>query len=112
MHRFPGPMECPRCKKLTYPGVVRTNIWQGEEQGVERLIVVEDIPAQLCEQCGEQYYDDLTSETLRALMEDLGSATPTRVMEVPVYSLKGRIPELPEGPPVEPGPGQSVEGEY
>jgi len=110
MPRSAGPMECPRCKKLTYPGVVRTNIWQGEEQGVERLIVVEDIPAQLCEQCGEQYYDDLTSETLRALMEDLGSATPTRVMEVPVYSLKGRIPELPE--PLPGAPEWEVEGEY
>ena len=110
MPRSAGPMECPRCMKLTYAGVVRTNIWKGEVG--ERLIIVEDIPAQLCEQCGEQYYDDLTSETLRALMEDLGSATPTRVMEVPVYSLKGRIPEIPESPPVEPGPGQSVEGEY
>ena len=101
-------MECPRCNKLTYAGVVRTNIWQGE--GGERLIIVEDIPAQLCEQCGEQYYDPLTTETLRALMEDLASATPKRVMEVPVYSLEGRIPDLPEPPP--PGPGQEVEGEY
>ncbi|MBU2008721.1 MAG: YgiT-type zinc finger protein [Chloroflexi bacterium] len=99
-------MECPRCKKLTYPGVVRTNVWQGDE----RLIIVEDIPAQLCEQCGEQYYDPLTSETLRALVEDLNSATPKRVMEVPVYSLEGRIPELHEPLPGE--PEQEVEGEY
>jgi len=99
-------MECPRCNKLTYPGLVRTNIWQGEE----RLIIVEDIPAQICEQCGEQYYDPLTSEALRALVEDLNSATPKRVMEVPVYSLEGRIPELPESLPA--GPGQEVEGEY
>jgi len=108
MPRFSGPMECPHCKKLTYAGVVRTNIWKGEE----RLVIVEDIPAQLCEQCGEQYYDELTTETLRALMEDLGSATPVRLMEVPVYSLEGRIPEIPEPPPGEPGPGQEVEGEY
>ena len=99
-------MECPRCNKLTYPGLVRTNIWQGEE----RLIIVEDIPAQICEQCGEQYYDPLTTETVRALVEDLNSATPKRVMEVPVYSLEGRIPELPESLPA--GPGQEVEGEY
>jgi len=111
MPRFSGPMECLRCNKLTYAGVVRTNIWKGEGEE-ERLVIVEDIPAQICEQCGEQYYDDLTSETLRALMEDLGSATPKRVMEVQVYSLEGRIPEIPESPPVEPGPGQSVEGEY
>ena len=110
MHRFAGPRECPRCNKLTYPGLVRTNIWQGEGEGEERLIIVEDIPAQLCEQCGEQYYDPLTTETLRALMEELAAATPKRVMEVSVYSLEGRIPELPESLPA--GPGQEVEGEY
>src|SRR3990170_7939591 len=100
MNRLGEPFACLRCEKLTHAAVVRTNVWQGE-----RLIVVEDIPAQLCELCGEQYYDSLVSETLRALlMDDLESATPKRVMEVPVYSLEGRIPEPPpeeqeEGPP-------------
>ena len=87
-------ISCPRCNRLTHAAVVRTNIWQGES-----LIVVEDIPAQLCELCGEQYYDPLTSDALRLLVEDLKSAAPKRVMEVTVYSLEGRIPELPERPP-------------
>ncbi|HJW88689.1 MAG TPA: YgiT-type zinc finger protein, partial [Dehalococcoidia bacterium] len=93
MHEFPGQIECPRCQKLTRAATVRTNIWQGE-----RLIVVEDIPAQICEQCQEQYYDSLTQEALRVLVQDeLASVKPKRVMEVTVYSLEGRIPEPPPG---------------
>jgi len=92
MNRRPGgPFPCPRCEKLTHGEVVRTNVWQGE-----RLIVVEDIPAQVCDICGEQYYDPLISETLRTLVvDDLESATPKRVIEVSVYSLEGRIPVPP-----------------
>lgn len=90
MDRFGGPMTCPRCEKLIPAATVRTNIWQGE-----RLIVVEDIPAHLCDMCGEQYYHPLVSETLRAMLDDLASVTPKRVIEVPVYSLEGRIPEIP-----------------
>ena len=93
MYRFPGPVQCHRCQKLTRAAMVRSNVWQGE-----RLIIVEDIPAQLCEQCQEQYYDSLTEEALRTLVgDDLASVKPKRVMEVPVYSLEGRIPEPPPG---------------
>ncbi len=89
--RFGGAFPCPSCQKLTYAATVRTNVWLGD-----RLIVVEDIPAQVCELCGEQYYDELTSETLRALVgDDLESVKPKRVMEVSVYSLEGRIPQPP-----------------
>ena len=97
-----GSFPCQRCERLTRAAIVRTNIWLGE-----RLVVVEDIPAQLCEQCGEQYYDEMTSEALRALvLDDLDSVEPKRVMEVNVYSMEGRIPEPPPEvdelkPPVE-----------
>ena len=95
MLRFIGPVPCRRCQKLTRGATVRSDVWQGD-----RLIVVEDIPAQVCELCQEQYYDSPTQDALRALIQgDLKSATPKRVMEVPVYSLEGRIPEPPSSPP-------------
>jgi len=100
------PVPCPRCQKLTHAATVRTNIWQGD-----KLIVVEGIPAQMCEICQEQYYDPMVSETLRALMDDLGLATPVRVIEVPVYSLEGKIPDIPEAPEGEERQWE-VEGEY
>ena len=106
MSRFKRPMPCPRCQKLTHYAKARTNIWRGDS-----LIVVEDIPAQLCELCGEQYYDTLVSETVRAMLDDLSAATPARVMEVPVYSLEGKIPEVPE-PPEGQEREWEVEGEY
>ena len=96
MYRFAGPVPCHRCEKLTHAAMVRSNVWEGD-----RLIVVEDVPAQVCEQCQEQYYDNLTEDALRTLMQDdLKSVTPKRVMEVPVYSLEGRIFEP---PPPRPG---------
>ena len=95
MYRFDRPVPCRRCQKLTHAAMVRSNVWQGDN-----LIVVEDIPSQVCEQCQEQYYDSLTEDALRTLIHDnLKSATPKRVMEVPVYSLEGRISEPPSSPP-------------
>jgi YgiT-type zinc finger domain-containing protein len=89
------PIDCPECNRLTQAATVRSDVWQGD-----RLTVVEDIPAQICEACQGQYYDTLAQEALRALIEhDLKSATPKRVMEVPVYSLEGLIPEPPPLPP-------------
>src|SRR3972149_1143851 len=99
------PSECPRCQRLMQAAMGRTNIWQGD-----CLIVVEDIPAQMCEQCGEQFYDDLVAEALRSFVEKREDVDPKRVIEVPVYSLEGHvrvppppaeeeeIPEIPELP--------------
>jgi len=66
---------------------VKTAIWRGE-----RLIVVEDIPAQVCGTCMEQFYDDETTDVLRRLTEeDFASIEPKREAVVPIYSLEGRI---------------------
>lgn len=68
------------------PAVVRTAIWRGE-----RMFVVEDIPAQVCDDCVEQFYDEETTDVLRRLTEEgFASATPRREMVVPIYSLEDR----------------------
>ena len=66
---------------------VRTTIWQGE-----RVVIVEDIPAQVCAWCMEQFYDADVSEALRRLAEEAFPVEGAqREIVVPVFSLQGRI---------------------
>lgn len=66
---------------------VKTAIWREE-----RLFVVEDIPAQVCGSCMEQFYDDETTDVLRRLTEEgFSSVEPQREIVVPIFSLEGRI---------------------
>jgi YgiT-type zinc finger domain-containing protein len=83
------PVPCPRCEHAMRPGVVKTAIWQDE-----RLFIVEDVPAQVCDVCVEQFYDDLVTDALRTLTEKaFSSETPDRELVVPVFSLASRLPE-------------------
>lgn len=69
------------------PETVKTAIWRDD-----RLYVVEDIPAQVCSGCMEQFYDEATTEALRRLTEEgFASAEPKREIVVPIFSLAGRI---------------------
>lgn len=78
---------CPRCNQVMRADTVRTAIWRED-----RLVVVEDIPAQVCDSCIEQFYDDETTEALRRLMEEgFPSAEATRELIVPIFSLQSRI---------------------
>jgi YgiT-type zinc finger domain-containing protein len=73
------------------PAMVKTAIWQGE-----RLFLVEDIPAQVCDSCLEQFYDDDTTDALRRLTEDgFPGARSKREILVPVFSLeRAATPDL------------------
>jgi len=79
------PVSCPRCGQLTHAAMVKTAMWSGEQ-----LVVVEDIPAQVCDSCAEQFYDEDATEALRQLVEDK-TAEPKRQILVPIFSLEGRI---------------------
>jgi YgiT-type zinc finger domain-containing protein len=66
---------------------VRTAIWQGD-----RVAIVEDIPAQVCGSCLEQFYAADVSEALRRLVEDgFPAEGAQREIAVPVFSLQGRV---------------------
>ena len=81
------PVPCPRCSEPTRSATVKTAIWRGE-----RLFVVEDIPARVCDACMEQFYDEDTTEALRRLTEeDFSSLKATREILVPIFSLEGQI---------------------
>jgi YgiT-type zinc finger domain-containing protein len=51
----------------------------------EKLIVIENVPALVCEECGEKYYD---AETALKLDEFLYETKPDRIIQVPVFEYK------------------------
>ena len=78
---------CPRCGQTMLQASVKTAIWRDQ-----RLFVVENIPAQVCGSCVEQFYDEDTTETLRRLTEEsFQSLEPQSQVLVPVYSLEGQV---------------------
>lgn len=88
------PVECPRCGQEMRSAAVKTAIWHNE-----RLFVVEDIPAYVCDSCVEQYYGPRATDILRTWTEEgFTSVEATREILVPVFSLAGRVPETPTIP--------------
>jgi len=82
--------HCPRCDQPMRSAIVKTAIWAGE-----RLVIVEDIPAQVCDSCVEQFYDEETTNALRGLTEDgFPQAEAEREMIVQVFSLGPRSAKM------------------
>ena len=83
----PNLAACPRCGEAMRPALVKTAIWREE-----RVHLVEAIPAQVCDACIEQFYDEETTEALRRLTEEgFASLVPVREIQVPVYSLAEQV---------------------
>jgi YgiT-type zinc finger domain-containing protein len=65
---------------------VRSAFWH-----LDRLVVVEDIPALVCDDCHEQFYDDTTAVTLDLLRGDGFPPQDARgELRVPVFSFRDR----------------------
>lgn len=72
-------------------------LWKGNA-----LIVVEDIPALVCQSCGERYFEDETAMALDMMRGGRGTqGEPLRTMRVPVYSYAA--PAAPPAPGPAPG---------
>ncbi|MDZ7261337.1 MAG: type II toxin-antitoxin system MqsA family antitoxin [candidate division KSB1 bacterium] len=50
------------------------------------LLIIENIPAEVCEQCGEYYLSAEVSEKIDAFIEEFKSIKPERYIPTPVYS--------------------------
>lgn len=77
-------MNCANCGEETRSENVKSAFWQDGQ-----LFVIEDIPAQVCDRCKEQYYDDQTVAQLELLRA--GGLRPEHAvseLQVPVFSLK------------------------
>lgn len=82
-------IEAPAICSLCGDGELReTRVRSAFFEG-ERLVVVEDIPALVCQTCGEQFFDDTTAVRLDLLR---GAGFPSGMscgeLRVPVFSLE------------------------
>jgi hypothetical protein len=62
-------------------------MWNGGQ-----LVLIESVPAMVCESCGEQFYEENVATGIRKLAETgFAGAKATREITVPVFRLdKGR----------------------
>jgi YgiT-type zinc finger domain-containing protein len=68
-------------------GMTKTTIWIED-----RVFLLEDVPALVCDSCVEQFYDDDTTDAIRRLTEEGFPLTEVkREVLVPVVSLIARI---------------------
>ena len=74
---------CPVCESTdTRQGRVRSAFWHDD-----RLVVIEDVPALVCNVCGEQFYDDATVNIIDRMRQNgFPPETAVRELRVPVFS--------------------------
>ena len=75
--------KCQYCKNDTYEAVVKMFL---EEDG--KVIIIEDIPARVCDRCCEQFYDEITRVRVEGLRKGgFSRQQAKRIIEVAVFSL-------------------------
>ena len=73
-------MKCDICGGTRQKSLISYNIfYQGKP------IIVENVPADVCQQCGEQYFDPTTVEVLQNVV--WSQKKPKRTIETPVFDL-------------------------
>ncbi len=80
------PFRCLYCGSETEEEVVQAAL-----RSARGWLILEDIPARVCKQCGEQFYDDLVAERIERITAD-PAPKPQREITVPVFSLAAQRP--------------------
>ena len=80
------PFRCKDCGSETEEKVVQAAL-----RAARGWLILEDIPARVCKQCGEQFYDDQTAEKIERITTD-PAAKAVREITVPVFSLANSEP--------------------
>ena len=85
---------CPNCQSAGIrPARVRSAFWHDE-----RLVVIEEVPALVCDTCGNQFYDDNTVVMMDLLRgEGFPPEQAVGELRVPVFTF-GNV-ALPGSPP-------------
>ena len=73
--------RCDLCGGELRSGKTTLEIWRGEE-----LLVIKDVPADVCQQCNEAYISAEVSERLDHFMGEYHRHRPERYLAVPQYS--------------------------
>jgi YgiT-type zinc finger domain-containing protein len=74
-----NPVYCPFCKGNRQPGTTTFTVDMGFG-----VIVVRNVPAQVCSQCGEEWIEDPIAERLEKIVENARKKQPQ--LEVMAYS--------------------------
>ncbi|HEX4948058.1 MAG TPA: YgiT-type zinc finger protein [Blastocatellia bacterium] len=78
--------ECHVCGEQMAEKLVKMDFWiQGN------LIVVEDVPAGVCPQCGEKIVNAKVGKQLSAILENSNDQSATRKITVPVYPFLQKV---------------------
>lgn len=72
---------CDLCGGELVPEKTSVELWHGEE-----LLILRDIPAQVCVECGEAYFDPDVSERIDAFLETYHRCRPQRYIPVPEFT--------------------------
>lgn len=78
--------RCDLCGGELRPGKATLEIWRGEE-----LLVIRDVPADVCGQCNEAYISADVSERLDRFMDEYHRHRPERYLAVLQYSAAQTI---------------------
>ena len=74
---------CENCQKPTYRKVAQVTLWSGDQ-----LVLVENVPVQVCDDCQEQYYDEETGDSILQLASaGFPGEHKVRDITVPVFRL-------------------------
>jgi YgiT-type zinc finger domain-containing protein len=74
--------RCYFCKGAVKPGrVTHVHRWKGQ------VIILEDVPADVCRQCGEVYLAPIVLQAMDRIVEHNQKEKPKKQLVVPVYSL-------------------------
>lgn len=78
-------IACEACGGTALACVVQVPLWHGQQ-----LVLVENVPAMVCQNCGEQFYEEHVATAIRRLAEGQVTGRPVvREIAVPVYRLDG-----------------------
>ena len=78
--------RCDLCGGEFRPGATTLEIWRGDE-----LMVIKDVPADVCQQCHEAYLSPEISERLDEFLAEHHRHRPERYIPVPQYSAAQAI---------------------
>ena len=87
MDRLESEAISPMKKCYFCQGTVRGERITHIHRWGEQVIILEDVPADVCRQCGEVYFAPGTLKAMDQLVEDRQKEKPKRELRVPVHSF-------------------------
>lgn len=73
--------RCDICSGQLKAGHTNLEVWRGDQ-----LLIIRDVPADVCQQCGEAYISATVSERLDYFLNEHHRHRPERYLAVPQYT--------------------------